>query len=839
MSLFAFLTEIVFVGHSLIGTGLPPLVDGAFRARGEAVTVEAQIINGAPLKYNWDNAAANSTLDARAHLARGQTDVLVLTEAIPLAGHVDWNDTAGQVVAFAGLAREAKPDTRVYLYETWHSLASAPGAVIPDDPGGGVPWRERIDADLALWQGVVDKANARLGDPSAVRLIPAGQAMGLAADAIARGEVPGLSDIRDLFSDDIHPNGKGFYLVAMTHLATITGQSPEGLPARLTRVWQDRASILTDEQARALQSIAWAAADPQRAREAAAPPLAAETADTAASETAAPAPEATAEPAGPEIRNTNLGLGLAGVHDWAVQQPFLDNMKTARPWVGHLPGQWGGWEYDRLRAEGWLNDQGWPIGVPPELTGLSTLILTELPEDAGGLAGRYAMTWEGTGTLRLEGRATVVEDGQHRRLFDFTPGPGGVVLTLESTDAGDPIRNIRVVREDRQAALQAGALFNPDWLARIRGARLIRFMDWMATNDSRLAAVEDRPKPDDFSWAVNGVPVEVMIALANELRADPWFTLPHLAEDELALFYAEAVRDRLAEGLRAHVELSNEVWNWQFAQAKWAETQGQAFWGREATWVQFYAMRAAEVMAIWSAAFGDQAKDRLVRIVGTQTSIEGMDRTILTAPLVTEEGLPPPHESFDGLAVTGYVAALLGGEEKRDLVTAWLEESRITAEAEAQAQGLEGAARAAFMEAHRFDLATEIAARELRDGSVSGSDADTLAALAGRVWPYHAEVAKEFGLTLMMYEGGTHVVGYGAAVDDAERTAFFQHLNYSAAMGDLYRDLLTAWAGVSDTPFNAFVDVYAPTKWGSWGALRHLTDDNPRWRALADGCGAC
>lgn len=834
MSFLSLLTEIVFVGHSLIGTGLPPLVEGGMRAAGSPATVEAQVINGAPLKYNWDNSAESQTLDARAHLARGGTDVLILTEAIPLAGHVEWNDTAGQVAAFAGLAREANPDTRVYVYETWHSLASGPGAAVPDDPGGGVPWRERIDADLALWQGVVDQANASLGVPGAVRLIPAGQAMGMAADAIARGEVPGLNDIRDLFSDDIHPNGRGFYLVAMTHLAVIAGTSPEGLPAKLTRVWQDRASVLSDEQAAAFQRIAWAAVTAQQLREAAAPaPIAATASD--ASPDMPPAPSAT----GPEVRNPNLGLGLAGVHDWAVQMPFLDVMKTARAWTGHLPGQWGGWDHAKLRAGGWLDDHGWPIAVPPDLTGLSTLILTELPEDAGGIAGRYVMEWQGTGTLRLEGRATVIEEGGNRRVFDFTPGPGGVILTIEDTDAGDPIRNISVVRQDRHAAWQGGAIFNPDWLARIRGVRLIRFMDWMATNNATLSRVEDRPRPEDFSWAVNGVPVEVMLALANDLRADPWFTLPHQANDALVRAYAEAVRDGLADGLRAHVELSNEVWNWQFAQAAWAEARAKAKWGSEGSHVQYYALRAAEVMAIWSQVFGDQAKDRLVRIVGTQTSIEGMDRTILTAPQAVADGFPAPYESFDALAVTGYVAALLGGEEKRDLVAAWLDESRLSAEADAVAMGLDGQARADHIAAHRFDLASEIALRELRDGSVSGSDADTLAALSRRVWPMHARVAQDFGLSLMMYEGGTHVVGFGAAVDDAELTAFFQHLNYSEAMGALYRDLMAEWAKVSDTPFNAFVDVYAPTKWGSWGALRHLTDDNPRWRALAEGCTGC
>jgi hypothetical protein len=58
-------------------------------------------------------------------------------------------------------------------------------------------------------------------------------------------------------------------------------------------------------------------------------------------------------------------------------------------------------------------------------------------------------------------------------------------------------------------------------------------------------------------------------------------------------------------------------------------------------------------------------------------------------------------------------------------------------------------------------------------------------------------------------------------------------------MGALYGELLAGWSLISDQPFNAFVDVYSPGKWGSWGALRHLGDDSPRWQALAKGCHGC
>ncbi len=85
-----------------------------------------------------------------------------------------------------------------------------------------------------------------------------------------------------------------------------------------------------------------------------------------------------------------------------------------------------------------------------------------------------------------------------------------------------------------------------------------------------------------------------------------------------------------------------------------------------------------------------------------------------------------------------------------------------------------------------------------------------------------------------MYEGGTHVVGLADWVDNQELTTFFNHLNYTDEMAALYTELLQEWRGLGGTLFNAFVDVANTSKWGSWGALRHLDDSNPRWDSLSD-----
>lgn len=376
-----------------------------------------------------------------------------------------------------------------------------------------------------------------------------------------------------------------------------------------------------------------------------------------------------------------------------------------------------------------------------------------------------------------------------------------------------------------------GAIFNPDWTARLAPFDTLRFMDWMETNNSTQSAWETRPIATDASWAHHGVPLEVMLALANAQGKNIWVNMPHLADDAYVRAFAKAVRVGLDPSLRVYVEYSNEVWNFQFAQTRWVDEQAQQRWGKAEVGTQYYAMRAAEIARIWSAEFAG-AQSRLVNVISTQTGWLGLEENILNAPLVVAEGGAKPSEAFDAYAVTGYFGGILGLEARGAQVTGWLDESLARAADTAKAQGLTGQARQNAIDATQFDYATALAAQELTDGLVSGQNVDTVSDLVGRVWPYHADVAEQAGLQMIMYEGGTHVVGIGAQVDDARLTAFFQHFNYTAEMGALYTALRAGWAQVGGQLFNAYADVYVPTKWGSWGALRHLNDSNPRWDAL-------
>jgi hypothetical protein len=249
--------SVVMVGHSLFGTTGPDMLEAALSETSAQVEVRAQITNGAPLRYNWDHSDEAEGIDARRALPEGTTTDLILTEAIPLANHLQWSETEIYAQAFAGLAMVANADARVFVQETWHSLKSGTGEAIEYDDKAATPWRVRLQEDLADWEGIVELL--REGQPEArdrIALIPAGQGLARLDDAIVAGEVPGLSRIVDVFDDDIHLNARGHYFVSMVQYAVLTGASPEGLSHFVKDRFGQSFDGIDAEMAAAMQRVA-------------------------------------------------------------------------------------------------------------------------------------------------------------------------------------------------------------------------------------------------------------------------------------------------------------------------------------------------------------------------------------------------------------------------------------------------------------------------------------------------------------------------------------------------------------------------------------------------------
>jgi hypothetical protein len=211
---------------------------------GVEVEVAQHVINGAPLRIQWDESGAAEGTNAREALPSGRYDVLVMTEAIPLDEHLRWNEPARYAGNFVDLAIGANPASSAYIYETWHSRNDA-------------RWRPRIDEDRAGWESIADGIMAARSGV-VVYVVPAGQALAALHDRIAAGEVPGLSSIDDLFSDDIHMNDAGNFFVALVQFATIYRRSPIGLTTTITREFGGNYETPGPDTARVMQEVAWA-----------------------------------------------------------------------------------------------------------------------------------------------------------------------------------------------------------------------------------------------------------------------------------------------------------------------------------------------------------------------------------------------------------------------------------------------------------------------------------------------------------------------------------------------------------------------------------------------------
>ncbi|MFP7571814.1 DUF4214 domain-containing protein [Marivita sp. S2033] len=533
-----------------------------------------------------------------------------------------------------------------------------------------------------------------------------------------------------------------------------------------------------------------------------------------------------------------MAFGLRGVVDWSVQQPFLDVFKTARPWHAHTDSQWGAYMAEDLASMGALDANGWVTDIPPGIERIETFILTEMPADATYTGGLYRLSYEGTGEITVYG-AEIVSRGDGEIWFDYRPtGDGMVTLSISATDPqgrGDYLRNIEVVKQEHIDAYEAGHLFNPLWLDVIGDVHALRFMDWQETNDSTLQSWSERPQESHYTYH-GGVPLEVMVELANETGTEPWFNIPWHADETYIREFASYVRDNLNPDLRAHIEMSNEVWNWMFEQAQDAAQSAQERFGQDLGdgWVQEYGARSAEMARVLDQVYSG-AEDQLVKVISTHTYWPGLEDAILDAPAwqAQNPANDAPYLSFDTYAITGYFGNSLGTDAKATTVLNWIAQSEAQARQDAASQGLSGAAATAYVANHRFDLAEDLAVRELRDGSVTGNAEDSLEGLF-ELFRYHKSVADARGLDLVMYEGGTHVVGIGQWAGNETLTEFFTYLNYSDGMGQLYTELLEGWEAAGGTLFNAFVDVSEPNQWGSWGSLRHLLDDTARHDAVVD-----
>lgn len=229
-----FSLRIIMSGHSLTDPIPAPLARMVAAAGGlQDPPIENSTVPGSTMKYRWQPDSP-MVIDARRII--GDYDRLILTERVPVRSAITWEETEKYALTWFEHAWKHGNGGRgaeTILYASWVGIGSGPGNTDPYDmpDEGQIPFRERLDLELGSWREVAAFVNGKRpkGSPR-MRLIPGPKIMATIFDAIAAGTAPGLTAMQNLFEDNIHPNRKGAYPIALAHFAVIYGRNPQSVP---------------------------------------------------------------------------------------------------------------------------------------------------------------------------------------------------------------------------------------------------------------------------------------------------------------------------------------------------------------------------------------------------------------------------------------------------------------------------------------------------------------------------------------------------------------------------------------------------------------------------------
>lgn len=479
------------------------------------------------------------------------------------------------------------------------------------------------------------------------------------------------------------------------------------------------------------------------------------------------------------VANSRLGINLAGIKDWSTEQPFVDFFHMSRDWVSQTKGRsWGTGPALELDENGWIKRLANNC--------FATRIICSL-EGNQYPSGEYVILYDGEGEIAPT-NGFIKENKAGRMLLKVNAAKGPFFININKTNPQNYIRNIRVILPGYEHTYQSNP-WHPEFLKRWSGIACLRFMDFMKTNNSTQVTWADRPKVTDASYASKGVPLELMVDLANRLNTDAWFCMPHQADNDYVKQFALYVKKNLKPELRAWVEYSNEVWNGGFHQNKYAGKEGVSLKFADETWEaawKFSAYRSVQIFNIWTEVHGGHGQ--FIRVLASQASEDYVSDQILS--------FQNAASNADVLAIAPYVALSVPPTAKNDITEKVVEAWNLD---------------------KLFDHMNKVALPE------------------SAKWIKNSKkVADQYGLKLVAYESGQHMVGIAGAENNEKLTKLFIQANTDARMGDIYTQSLTTWTQLGGDLICSYNSVENWSKWGSWGLLRHysdLTANSPKFMA--------
>lgn len=487
--------------------------------------------------------------------------------------------------------------------------------------------------------------------------------------------------------------------------------------------------------------------------------------------------------------------------------PFVDLFRLALPFEEARP-----W-FTKGKVK--FDKNGWPKDLNKGQAG--TRFLAHIPP-AAIPKGTYTVLYKGDGEITYGASAKLIKRLPGKDLIQFKPMQDGLLtatLFIKKSSPKNHIREIKIlmpggvcrsklfkhITNENECPNHSflsfekhhkELLFNPQYLTFMRDFKVIRFMNMSGVTRNNIRNWQQRPTMDKATWGgkegVRGVPIEVMVKLANILNATPWFNIPHNADDHFIRNFAQYVSKNLKPYLKVYLEYSNETWNDIFVpQAEHMKQTGvrrHLDKNRRTAGAKFYSMQSVHIFKIWEQTFGNN--HRLIRVMGGLTTNPQLSHTILA--------YKNAYKYVDVLAVGAYFHI----DQK-------------------QMSSINSVQRV-------FQL--------INDNSSRYSIDNTLEFIKQQ-----SNIATNYGVRLVAYEGGQHLVHSGTHGLKEGANPYLLKANKHPMMAKAYQRLLDGWKQAGGGLFVAFSSPRPSTWHGSWGIKEHINEPNhltPKYRALLD-----
>ena len=513
-------------------------------------------------------------------------------------------------------------------------------------------------------------------------------------------------------------------------------------------------------------------------------------------------------------QNSPLGMNTNEALEVDASLPFADLFRLALPFDEARP-----WF---TKGDVVFDKNGWPKNLNGGKAGtrfLSHIPIQALPQ------GEYTVLYEGEGKLRYGASAKVVKQSPGKDIIRLVAQkqPKELYPTATATlfiDESNPknyIRNIRILMPggicrntptkritnpricpnnsyqsfvDSHQKGRKPITFNPEFLNFMKDFKVVRFMNMAGVTRNNISSWNDRPNLKEATWGgkegVRGVPLEVMIELANILNIDPWFNVTHNADTTFIYRMAQTVKQKLKPNLRVYIEYTNEAWNNIFVpQAEHMKQTGYKLKldkNRNIAGSKYYSKQSVNIFKVGERVFG--SKNRLVRVMGGMTT-----NTKLTETLLGFEGA---YKHVDAIAIAPYF--------------------HFPQEKMAGIRSVNDVFKALNEKDNRYSIP------------------NTLKFVEKQI-----QVAKGFGVDLIAYEGGQHLVHHKTHSMTEGATPFLYKANKDQRMASAYYQLLAGWKKAGGKLFIPF-SAPRPSTWhGSWGVKEHIAEQParaPKYRSL-------